>query len=65
MKESFANYLALILNSMIWGSPHDDEERIVKVKKYNYQQRKKFKNMKKKKRHQRETRRVMKARRKK
>ena len=57
MKESFANYLALILNSMIWGSPHDDEERIVKVKKYNYQQRKKFRNMKKKRRHQREARR--------
>jgi len=55
MKESFANYLALILNSVIWGNPH--EERIVKVKKYNYQQRKKFKNMKKKKRHQREARR--------
>ena len=63
MKESFANYLALILNSMVWGNPHEDEERIVKVKKYNYRQRKKFKNMKKKKRHQREARRV--ARRKK
>ena len=63
MKESFANYLALILNSMVWGNPHEDEERIVKVKKYNYQQRKKFKKMKKKKRHQREARRV--ARRKK
>ena len=63
MKESFANYLALVLNSMIWGNPH--EERIVKVKKYNYQQHKKFKKMKKKKRHQREARRAERARRKK
>ena len=61
MKEEFANYLALILSSVIWGNPH--EERIIKVKKYNYQQRKKFKKMKKKRRYQREARRV--ARRKK
>ena len=55
MKEKFANYLALILSSVVWGNPH--EERIVKVKKYNYRQRKKFKKMKKKRRHQREARR--------